>query len=79
MEWGILILYSVAKLHTFPHIRKKLHHKFAVVNDSSKVSTCSGKRLSTTSGKRTKTVNQNQEKTVINVIKSLVIKKNIGI
>ena len=23
MEWGILILYSVAELHTFPHIRKK--------------------------------------------------------
>ena len=35
------------------------------VNDSSKVSTCSGKKLSTTSGKRTKTVNQNQEKTKI--------------
>ncbi len=35
------------------------------VNDSSKMSTCSGKRLSTTSGKRAKTVNQNQEKTVV--------------
>ena len=33
------------------------------VNDSSKVSTCSVKRLSTTSGNRVKTVNQNQEKT----------------
>ena len=33
------------------------------VNDSSKVSTCSGKRLSTTSGKEQKTVNHNQEKT----------------
>ena len=33
------------------------------VNYSSKVSTCSVKRLSTTSGKRAKTVNQNQEKT----------------
>ena len=32
------------------------------VNDSSKMSTCSGKRLSNTSGKRAKTVNQNQEK-----------------
>ena len=51
------------EMECFHHIRKKLHHKFAVVNDSSKVSTCSGKRLSTTSGKRTKTVNQNQEKT----------------
>ena len=36
------------------------------VNDSSKVSTCSVKRLSTTSGKRRKTVNQNQEKTKLN-------------
>ena len=34
------------------------------VNDSSKVSTCSVKRLSTTSGNRVKTVNQNQEKTI---------------
>jgi hypothetical protein len=34
------------------------------VNDSSKVSTCSGKRLSTTSGKEQKTVNHNQEKTM---------------
>ena len=34
------------------------------VNDSSKVSTCSGKRLSPTSGKEQKTVNHNQEKTV---------------
>ena len=34
------------------------------VNDSSKVSTCSVKRLSTTSGNRVKTVNQNQEKTL---------------
>ena len=34
------------------------------VNDSSKVSTYSVKRLSTTSGKRGKTVNQNQEKAV---------------
>ena len=65
---SLFILYSATKLHTFPHIRKKLHHKFAVVNDSSKVSTCSGKRLSTTSGKRTKTVNQNQEKTLKSVI-----------
>ena len=36
------------------------------VNDSSKVSTCSVKRLSTTSGNRVKTVNQNQEKTDLN-------------
>ena len=37
------------------------------VNESSKVSTCSVKRLSTTSGKKTKTVNQNQEKTLAGV------------
>ena len=33
------------------------------VNDSRKMSTCSGKQLSTISGKEQKTVNQNQEKT----------------
>ena len=39
------------------------------VNDSSKVSTCSGKRLSTTSGKEQKTVNHNQEKTLSTIIR----------
>ena len=41
-----------------------MRHLFSKgVNDSSKVSNYSVKRLSTTSGKREKTVNQNQEKT----------------
>ena len=45
-----------------------------VVNDSSKMSTDSVKRLTTLSGKVQKTVNLNQEKTVVLVI--LVISQN---
>ena len=45
------------------------------VNDSSKVTTYSGKRLSTTSGKRAKTINRNQEKTDTN--KKILTDSNI--
>ena len=50
--------------HSCQHFQEKDNLFSKGVNDSSKVSTCSGKRLSTTSGKEQKTVNQNQEKTV---------------
>ena len=49
--------------HSCQHFQEKDNLFRKDVNDSSKVSTCSEKRLSTTSGKRSKTVNQNQEKT----------------
>ena len=50
--------------NSFSNLRFVLVYDFSKgVNDSSKVSTCSVKRLSTTSGNRVKTVNQNQEKT----------------
>ena len=50
--------------HGCQHFQEKVNLFSKGVNDSSKVSTCSEKRLSTTSGKREKTVNQNQEKTM---------------
>ena len=50
--------------HSCQHFQEKVNLFRKGVNDSSKVSTCSEKRLSTTSGKRSKTVNQNQEKTL---------------
>ena len=55
--------------HSCQLFQEKVNLFSKSVNDSRKVSTCSGKRLSTTSGKEWKTVNRNQEKTLFNDIK----------
>ena len=49
--------------HSCQRLQEKVNLFSKGVNDSRKVSTCSGKQLSTTSGKNKKTVNRNQEKT----------------